>query len=169
MFPRSFPQKFAALFALALVAPLSAAQEPAPAAASEYQTLNRILDEIERKGYTRIEEIDRELFGRFEVEAVDARSLEHKLVFDSEGKLTGERAKGGTDADDAFELATARRVVAMLQQRGYRDIEQMSSDDGFIEVEARDAGGGRVDVTLDPATLQVLATESDSYFDDFID
>lgn len=163
------PRRITAVLALTLCSSLSVAQNEVPTITAEYQRLNQILDEIESRGYTRIGEFDRELFGRIEVEAVDSASLEHKLVFDGEGKLIRTRAQGGTDAADALDVAAVRRVLVLLQAQGYHDIEQISADDGFIEVEASNAEGQAHDLTLDMAAQKVLVSQRDSWFDDLSD
>lgn len=148
------PVALAAAFATGFAA-MSAHANPAT-----YQGLERALSAVEAKGFAHLEEIDIGMRGGIEIEAIDASNVEHKFKFDANGDLKSERAGDvDNDTDDRFELGAARRVIAWLQQEGYTDIDDISADDGMIEVEARNSAGKKVELTLDPVTLRVVKQE----------
>jgi hypothetical protein len=47
-------------------------------------------------------------------------------------------------------------VIRQLESRGFTDIREFDFDDGFYEVEARSPNGRRVELTVDPASGDIL-------------
>lgn len=155
---------------LGLAAMTTAAAVPAHAATPEYQALGQLIDTLDRAGYRQVEEIERKRSGRFEVEAVDASSIEHRLQVADAVRVVHSRADGRRDADDdVVDLDTLRRLVAWLEASGYRDIEEIAADDGLIEVEARNAQGQRQSLLVDGSGPRLIAAESESSLDTLFD
>ncbi len=82
---------------LGLAAMTTAAAVPAHAATPEYQALGQLIDTLDRAGYRQVEEIERKRSGRFEVEAVDASSIEHRLQVADAVRVVHSRADGRRD------------------------------------------------------------------------
>ncbi|MFE1598987.1 PepSY domain-containing protein [Methylobacterium sp. ID0610] len=54
------------------------------------------------------------------------------------------------------------KVEALLRQQGFTTWKEIELDDGMIEVEdAVDASGKKVDLKLDPATLEIKSRKTD--------
>lgn len=148
----------AAALGLTLAAPLASAADPA----SEYQTWNRLIKALGDAGYTAVEEIETKLFGRFEVEAVHRDGQEYQLTMTSAAEISSQQVRGPKHASaDLIELQALSRVLGWLQQQQYSGLDQIAGDDGLAEIEARNAGGQRQEISLNPVSLQIVTVERD--------
>ena len=75
------------------------------------------------------------------------------------GLLAGIPA-GAAFADDDCSVPMAdwqpREAVAQLARENGWTVRRIKIDDGCYEIDGSDAGGRRIEVTVDPATLQVI-------------
>jgi hypothetical protein len=141
------------------IAPAWAAETP-----SRWQTA---LDTLGQHGHERIEEIDLTLTGRFDVDALDHRRVEHDLRLSRDGsRIEKSRSDGSIeDLGDSLTLEQVRGALSWLQAEGYQDIRSVSGDDGWIEIEARGADRRRVEIKLQPGTHEVIELEFEERFD----
>lgn len=127
------------------------------------QSLRGALNSLAQYDVTHIEEMEINRRGDIDVEGFDSNGAERKLRFDKQGNvLRDRRGDGDDDHEDSIDITTAQHVVDWLEQHGHRDVEQISADDGLIEIEMRDEQGHEIELSLDPATLEVVEMESDS-------
>lgn len=125
------------------------------------QALRDTLNTLNQYDVTHIEELEINRRGHIEIEGFDSNGAERKLSFDRQGSvLRDHRGDADEDREESIDIATAQRVVNWLEQQGHRDIDQISADDGLIEIEMRDENGREVEMALDPATLEVVEMES---------
>ena len=59
-----------------------------------------------------------------------------------------------------------RAAIAALAERNGWAVRRIKVDDGCYEIDASDAAGRRIEVTLDPATLRVVELEYEYEDDD---
>ena len=154
---------------------LSLAQLPAQAQtaaatvadSTEYSRWTRAINTLTAGGYERIEEIELTMLGRFEVDALNAQRVEHDLSLDKDGSRI---LNSGTDGsiDDGADTVSAERLhasLAWLQQQGCHGLRQLSVDDGRIEAEAKNAQGKRVEIALNPETMDIVKLEVERFLD----
>ncbi|MDZ4391937.1 PepSY domain-containing protein [Cypionkella sp.] len=75
------------------------------------------------------------------------------------------------DDDDCFVPMAdwqPREAVAALAAKNGWSVRRIKIDDGCYEIDGRDAAGRRIEVTVQPATLQVLQIEYEDHEEDGI-
>ncbi len=127
----------------------------------QYRAWSGVVDALERAGYRAVESIELEPFGRFDIEAIDGQGAEHELRLDRDGRVLSSLPDGTfEEQDETLELSAVRGALGWLREQGYHDLEEISADDGAIEIEARGPDGRLRELLLDPATLRLLRTDA---------
>lgn len=149
---------------------LALAVAPAHARApngTDYQRWSRALDTLAEQGFERIEEIELSLTGRFDVDALDAQRVEHDLRLSRDGSKIDSRQSDGSidDIEDTLTLDQVRAALAWLQAQGYRDLKEISGDDGLIEIKARSTDNRRAELKLRPGTHELVELEFERLID----
>ena len=152
------------LFVLALAAfalPVRAAPD------AEFSCWNQALETLAKNGFSRVEDVELDLFGRFRVDAPDADRIDHELKLSGDGTRVLDRKRDGSidEPADILPIEALRSALHWLRSRGYHDLEQLSVDDGLIEIDARDASRRRVELTLNPQDMQIVALDARRFID----
>jgi hypothetical protein len=120
----------------------------------------RVLGErLAAAGYTRITDVDLER-RHISAEAVSRDGLQVELHIDPRGYdiIRERRDEDDRRPDIALDLPA---LAGMLSDRGYATITDVSIDDGLIEVDAVARGNQRVELEIDPETLNILRERRD--------
>jgi hypothetical protein len=77
------------------------------------------------------------------------------------GLLVGFTAPAAFADDDDLPPEDVQRVTQDLESKGYTDVHDVEMDDGRYEADAVNAEDQRVDLELDPKTLEILHEKRD--------
>jgi hypothetical protein len=136
-----------AAIAAAFSVPLGGSLHAAPAAAP----WDAALASLEAAGFLAAEEIESTVDGGIEAEVFDAQQQEFEVVLDAHGAIRSQRLEAQDSAEERIEIATVRRLLVWMAERGYRDPSSISADDGHFEIEAEDGAGHSVDLDVEAA------------------
>lgn len=127
----------------------------------DLQRWNRALDTLATNGMQHIEEIELTLTGRFDVEAANAERVEHDLKLSKDGtQVLASRSDGDIeDVTEHLSLDQVRAALGWLRSGGYRNLSEISADDGLLEIQADNAEGRKVELTLKPGTHELIEME----------
>ncbi|QHS11142.1 PepSY domain-containing protein [Sinimarinibacterium sp. NLF-5-8] len=150
--------RIAPTYALLASLMLGAVAVPAQANPATYAAINTALKAVEAQGYQQIDEIDVGARGNIKIDAIGSDNVEHKFIFDANGALQNQRSGGiERDLSDRMDLTTARKVLDWLAQQGYTEVDDVSADDGLIEIDARNAHGEKTEFKLDPQDMRIVS------------
>lgn len=131
---------------------LTLALLPAAAFAQDAMTAAQVRAQLEREGYTQIDDVEFE-GGMWQADARSANGKDVDVRIDPK--------TGKTYADSSVSKLGEADVRAKLSAAGYSKVDDLKFDDGVWKAEARNASGQKMELRLDPDTGKVIGSERD--------